>query len=331
MLQAEKRLDRSQNHKLCTHQGPLEITWNLLCCDFLLTAIYSHEEAACITISSRHPTSPLSQKLLTNVSNEPFIFLISTANINIDINYLYIHSIYRSQIMPQVPQSYQLPACLMQLTGLRFRQGQQIAWHLVQRLKEIRELVSKQFNQSMTTLWWIAVWQATENPLAPGTSTCDSAPPILRQRRLYQLRASWKNRTWNHYSRILSKRYQLTTPFIGSGWLWSRSNWTFILLALGVFVPRVEAGETILRPQIRPVTFHDPWKWQWKAMNTFPALCLLDFVFAGWQPHEWSMADCVKLKKTRLKHWHFLPPKNTRNKCIEIGLHRKTTLKKLLP
>ena len=52
--------------------------------------------------------------------------------------------------MPQVPQSYQLPACLMQLTGLRFRQGQQIAWHLVQRLKEIGELVSKHFNQSMT-------------------------------------------------------------------------------------------------------------------------------------------------------------------------------------
>ncbi len=243
MLQAEKRLDRSQNHKLCTHQGPLEITWNLLCCDFLLTAIYSREEAACITIQQ----SPSHKPSLAEVVDKCFQRTFYLFDIYIYI-ILYIHIIYRSQIMPQVPQSYQLPACLMQLTGLRFRQGQQIAWHLVQRLKEIGELVSKHFNQSMTFYDdFVVNCRVKGDRKSTGTwhlnlrfSTSDfQATTALSVE-------GFLEESYNQYSRILWKRYQLTTPFIGSGWLWSRSNWTFILLALGVFVPRVEAGETIL-------------------------------------------------------------------------------------
>ena len=186
MLQFEKRLDHSQNHKLCT-QGPF--FWSLFCSVFCSPQF---------TVTKRQPISLSAVTIPQALSRKSFWQMLEIwrkHRVYYPLSFdAFNISTFKSCLKCLNPTNFPPVSCSSQACVSGSVSKLPCIW-----CREIRELVRKQFNQSITTLWWTAVWQMTENPLAPGTSTCDSAPPIFKPRQLYQLRVSvsWKNRLSN--------------------------------------------------------------------------------------------------------------------------------------
>lgn len=187
MLQFEKRLDHSQNHKLCT-QGPFLL-------QLVLLRFFAHRSLQSRKGSLYHyQQSPSHKPSLAKVFDTCWRFG-GKKRVYYPLSFdVFNISTFKSCLKYLNPTNFPPVSCSSQTRVSGSVSKLPGIW-----CKEIRELVRKQFNQSITTLWWTAVWQMTENPLAPGTSTCDSAPPIFKQRQLYQLRVSvsWKNHLSN--------------------------------------------------------------------------------------------------------------------------------------
>ena len=229
MLQFEKRLDHSQNHKLCT-QGPF--FWSLFCSVFCSPQF---------TVTKRQPISLSAVTIPQALSRKSFWQMLEIwrkHRVYYPLSFdAFNISTFKSCLKCLNPTNFPPVSCSSQACVSGSVSKLPCIW-----CKEIRELVRKQFNQSITTLWWTAVWwQKFHWHLAPQPaiqhlqfSSNDSfiswgfrfpgriVFPISKLAFPGKVshQSSWNS--WNPYSRILWKRY-LTTPSIESAWLWSRS------------------------------------------------------------------------------------------------------------